>query len=258
VNPGGPILPALTDQMAELAAILTPLDADGWAAPSRCPGWSVSDVVLHLAQTNEMAIGSLQGRMAEVVAALAEGAPATADVDEGAAVMVERERGASGPEVQARWQAGVDELLAGLAAADPAARVTWVAGELSVPTLATTRLAETWIHTGDVTWAFGQDPAATDRLWHIARLAWRTLPYAFLRAGRPAPGPVTFRLRSPGGDTWVFESDDPPEDADPTTVEGDALDLCQVAGQRAAAAETTLSAKGPDAEGVLELVRTFA
>jgi uncharacterized protein (TIGR03084 family) len=244
--------------MAELAAILTPLDAHGWAAPSRCPGWSVSDVVLHLAQTNEMAVGSLQGRMMEVVAALTEGAPAAADVDEGAAVMVERERGATGPEVRARWQAGVDTLAAELTAADPGARVTWVAGELSVRTLATTRLAETWIHTGDVTWAFGEQPAPTDRLWHIARLAWRTLPYAFIRAGRPAPGPVTFRLRSPGGDTWVFESDEAPEATEPTEVEGDALDLCQVAGQRADAADTGLTATGPDAEGVLQLVRTFA
>jgi hypothetical protein len=56
----------------------------------------------------------------------------------------------------------------------------------------------------------------------------------------------------------VFESDDAPEGADPTTVEGDALDLCQVAGQRAAAAGTSLTATGPDAEGVLDLVRTFA
>ena len=49
--------------------------------------------------------------------------------------------------------------------------------------LATTRLTETWIHAGDVLHAFGQVPAATERLWHIARLAWRTLPYAFARDG---------------------------------------------------------------------------
>ena len=43
-----------------------------------------------------------------------------------------------------------------------------------------------------------------------------------------------------------------------TTVRGDALDLCLVAGQRADAADTGLVAEGPDAEGVLALVRTFA
>ena len=38
-----------------------------------------------------------------------------------------------------------------------------------------------------------------DRLWHIARLAWRTIPYAFDRAGEPRPGPVAFELTAPSG-----------------------------------------------------------
>ena len=41
--------------------LLAELDDDGWARPSACEGWSVADVVLHLAQTNEMAIGSARG-----------------------------------------------------------------------------------------------------------------------------------------------------------------------------------------------------
>src|SRR5262249_428124 len=57
------------------------------------------------------------------------------------------------------------------------------------------------------------------------------------------------------GSTWAFG----PESGDAaTTVSGDALDLCRVAGQRASAAETGLQASGPDGEAVLELVRTFA
>ena len=44
----------------------------------------------------------------------------------------------------------------------------------------------------------------TDRLWHIARLAWRTLPYAFGRAGREPTGPVAFELRSPKSYTIIF------------------------------------------------------
>jgi len=250
------VLTALSGQIDELEALVAPLDADGWAAPSACAGWSVSDVVLHLAQTDEMAIGSLEDRLPEVVAELAGDAPPAADVDEGAARMVDRERGAPGPEVLARWRSGADTLVAGLGSGDPSRRVTWVAGQLSVRTLATTRLAETWIHSGDVAYAFGQPMSATDRLWHIARLAWRTVPYAFARAGRPPlAGPVAFDLRAPDGSTWAFG----PETGDAaTTVSGDAWDLCRVAGQRASAAETGLRASGPDGEAVLELVRTFA
>ena len=250
---------ALADEQGALSARLEELDEAGWAAPSRCPGWSVSDVVLHLAQTNEMALASLDDTMDEFLGRMAASVPPTADVDAGAAAMVEVERGAPPADVQARWEEGAAALRARFAAADLGARVTWVAGQLSARTLATTRLAETWIHAGDIAAASGPLPAPTDRLWHISRLAWRTVPYAFVRAGRPAPGPVVFDLVGPSGDAWRFAPEEADAAAGPvTTVTGDALDLCLVAGQRADAADTGLVAEGPDASDVLALVRTFA
>lgn len=251
---------ALADEQAALSDHLDGLDDAGWAAPSRCPGWSVSDVVLHLAQTNEMAAASLDGTMDAFLARTAEGLPPTADVDEAAAALVERERGAPPADVRARWEASAAALRERFAAADLGARVTWVAGELSARTLATTRLAETWIHAGDIAAASGPLPAPTDRLWHIARLAWRTVPYAFARAGRPPPGPVVFDLVGPAGDAWRFAPEGGAVGATGrvTTVTGDAVDLCLVAAQRADAADTGLVADGPDAADVLALVRTFA
>lgn len=248
------VVAALAAQQDELTGIVASLDEAGWQHPSRCDGWSVADVVLHLAQTNEMALASLQGRFAEAVEALTAGVGPAASVDDGAALMVARERGEPGPAVQARWQQGADALRHELSEADPGRRVTWVAGELSVRTLATTRLAETWIHTGDVALPLGFDVAVDDRLWHIARLAWRTLPYAFATAGYEPAGPVAFELDAPGGETWHFAGD---ADA-PTRIAGPALDLCTVAGQRARAADTGLRGEGPDAAAVLDLVRTFA
>jgi uncharacterized protein (TIGR03084 family) len=248
------IVAALAAQQDELTALVVPLDAAGWARPSRCEGWTVSDVVLHLAQTNEMAIGSTQGRYDEVAAALAEGLPPATSVDEGAGLMVARERGRPPAEVRARWQESANTLRHELGRIEPGRRVQWVAGELSARTLATTRLAETWIHTGDVAVALDHEVVADDRLWHIVRLAWRTLPYAFAQAGHEPAGPVAFALEAPNGDTWHFTPDDPPA----TTIEGTALDLCNVAGQRADAADTGLRGEGPDAAAVLALVRTFA
>ena len=206
-----------------------------------------------------MAIASLDGTMDGFLGRLATaGLPATADVDEGAAAMVDLERGAPTADLHARWADGSDALHARFVAADLHDRVTWVAGQLTARTLASTRLAETWIHAGDIVTASEPLPAPTERLWHIARLAWRTVPYAFARAGRPEPGPVTFDLAAPGGDRWVFADEATLPETPVTTVRGDALDLCLVAGQRAEAADTGLVAEGPDAEGVLALVRTFA
>ncbi len=249
------VVAALAAQQDDLSGLVSSLDEAGWQTPSRCDGWTLADVVLHLAQTNEMAIGSVQGRFAEAVDALTAGAGPASSIDEGAGLMVAAERGQPGGAVRDRWQASANTLRHELSECDPARRVTWVAGDLSARTLATTRLAETWIHTGDVAVPLGHEAAADDRLWHIARLAWRTLPYAFAQAGREMAGPVAFELAAPNGDTWHFAADG---SAAVTTVAGPAVDLCNVAGQRAHAAETGLRGDGPDGAAVLDLVRTFA
>jgi uncharacterized protein (TIGR03084 family) len=121
--------------------------------------------------------------------------------------------------------------------------------------LATTRLAEYWIHTCDVGDALGVDVKPTDRLWHVARLAWRMLPYAFARAGTELTGPVAVVLDAPGGGRWTFGDSD---DRTATTVRGDAVEFCLVAARRLDPAETGLTADGPAAAGVLDLVRTYA
>lgn len=239
---------ALTQQQAELDGML---GADVWSVPSRCEGWSVADVVLHLAQTNEMAVASATGAFGEQVA----GFPAAGSIDEGADLLVARDR-AIGPEaIDARWKRSAQALCDALLACDPHARVQWVAGTLAARTLATTRLAETWIHTGDVAAGLGIDLAPTDRLEHIARLAWRTIPYAFAREGRQPPGPTAFRLRAPSGASWVFE---PADAAAVNVIEGDGVELCHVASRRVPARDTSLRATGPDAPAVLDLVRTWA
>jgi uncharacterized protein (TIGR03084 family) len=248
------VVSALAEQHAELSGLLAPLDDSDWERPSRCEGWTVADVVLHLAQTDEMAIASANGRFGESIERLAGGPEPASDVDDAAALAVASERGRPGPVVRERWQASADELCRALRAGDPHRRVEWVAGEISVRTLATTRLAETWIHTGDVADGLGAASVPADRLRHIARLAWRTLPYAFARAGRELSGPVTFDLRGPAGDSWDFV----PEGEPVTTIRGDALELCLVAARRVEPGDTGLRGEGPDADTVLELVRTYA
>ena len=246
---------ALADQQGELTKILDGLDDAAWQRPSRCEGWTVADVVLHLAQTNEMAIASVDGHYPEYLEAVGRSLQGSAsNVDDGAALMVAKERDRPLPELRARWQSTVDEFLARLDHANFHERVMWVAGELSIRTLVTTRLAETWIHTGDVADGLGIELQPTERLKHIARLAWRTLPYAFARDGRELSGPVAFELTGPNGEPWEFIPDGTPV----TTIRGDGVELCLVAARRLEPSDTSLSGDGPDAAAVLEVVRTYA
>lgn len=247
------VVAALRAQQAELAGYVADLDGDGLLRPSRCPGWTVADVLLHLAQTNEMAVASVDGRLGSFVEQATDGLAPVGSIDEWAGALVDLQR--SGPEADRdRWSASAEAQAEAFAGCDPTARVEWVAGQLAARTLATTRLTETWIHTVDVAAAFGPPPAPTDRLWHTARLVWRTVPYALGQAGIAAAGPVAFALAAPDGSTWSFGTDDDPA----TVVTGSAAELCEVAGQRARAADTGLTGTGPDAEAVLRLMRTFA
>src|SRR5437016_2144461 len=133
------VLDALNDQRQELDGILSDLDDGTWSTPTpRCPGWTVADVVLHLAQSDEMAIASAEGTFAGFVAARGGGA-FVADVDAAAALAVGAERGQPSTALHTRWSTSAAAQHASLAACDPSQRLQWVAGELAAQTLATTR-----------------------------------------------------------------------------------------------------------------------
>jgi len=245
------VLADLADQHAELWGLLDGLEPEGWAAASPCAGWDVADVVLHLAQTDELALDALRGNLDAAIEDFMRGDDA---VDEAAAFSVASARGRAGAVVGTRWRVSAAALRGAFTVVDPSTRVQWVAGTLSARTLAATRLAECWIHTTDVATALHAEMAPAARLRHVARLAWRTVPYAFALAGRELHGPVAFDLTAPDGTAWRFGTDDDPT----TTVRGPGADLCRVAGRRADPAATDLVATGPDGAAVLELVRTYA
>ncbi len=246
------IIAALDEQRIELEGILAGLDETGWIAPTRCPGWSVADIVLHLAQTSELAAITGEAAFAE---RLRRFMPADANsVDEGAGRAVAAERGANPAQLLQRWRDAEVAQRRHLAGSDPHRRLPWVVGELSARTLAATRLSEMWIHTSDIADALGVPLIGSDRLWHVARLAWRTLPYAFARAGHALHGPVALELTAPSGARWSLGADDDPL----TLVRGSGLQFCLVAARRLDPAETGWRATGPEAGRVLALVRTYA
>ncbi len=254
------IVRALAAQHDELAALLDPLTPADWRRPTPCEGWDIAAVVLHLAQSDELALASVAGRFGERIGALTGGdapdigTPDIGTVDEGVERLVSRDRGTPPDQIHQRWRSGAAAARVAFASADPHARVQWAVGDMAARTLTTTRLAETWIHTGDVAAALDTEVVPTDRLRHIARLAWRTLPYAFARDGREIPGPVAFHLVGPDGSAWNLDPDEPAA----TVITGDALELCLVAARRIGPNETALVGEGPEAGTVLDLVRTWA
>lgn len=242
------VFAALQAQTDRLDAILSGLDNEQWAAPSLCPGWDVTDVVLHLAQTEEGVVATIEGGELSIPV---EGA---ATVDDAMEQWVRSERGAPPKEVHARWNEARDRALSALRGADPDVHLVWAAAPLRPNTLATTRLSEHWIHTLDIAEPLGIDNPDTDAIKSLAWLAVKTIPYAFARADRGDPPTVRAELTAPSGETWTFGPDDAR-----CTIAGPAGQFVRVAARRITPAEAIdVRATGPGAEQVMELVRTYA
>ena len=238
----------LSAEQERLAGILDGLDDAQWLSASGAAGWTIADVVLHLAQSEESVVVTTSG--GELRAGPGRAAGGT--VDERVAALVAAERAA--PDVVfARWQRARRAALDALRAADPDRPLAWVGAPVKPATLATTRLAEHWAHGLDITGPLGISFPDTARLRHIAWLAYRTLPYAFALAGEQ-PHPVRCALTAPGGtDTWRYG---PPE-AD-SAITGPAGAFCRVAAQRLAPGQSGLLATGPHGATALSLLRTYA
>jgi uncharacterized protein (TIGR03084 family) len=237
----------LAAEYRRLDAVLESLTPDQWTRPSAATGWTVSDVVLHLTQTEEVITGRSIGA-GEVFLS----AGATTTVDGLADAMVAAERGMPPADLLTRWRKAAFATPGALRAHPAGTRLSWVRASLSPRTLATTRLAEHWAHAQDITVPLGIPYPDTARLRHVAWLAHRTLPYAFTVAGLP-DAPVCCDLTAPDGTRWTFG--DP---AAPARITGLAAEFCRVGARRLAPEQTSLTAHGPHAADALRVLRNYA
>ena len=242
-----PIFDDLEAELDRLEAILERLTPEQWETESAAPGWTMVDVVLHLAQTEEGVVATLGSGFAG-----ADWRQGAENLDQAVDRQVRAER-APADVVFARWRDARRAALAALRVADPNVRVAWAAWPLKPATLATTRIAEHWAHALDITGPLAIPFPDTDRLRHIAWLGHGTLPYAFDLEGREFH-PVFCELTAPDGETvWCFG----PPDAD-STIKGAAGAFCRVGARRLAPADSGLVTSGPYADAALAVLRNYA
>ena len=249
VTSGAWTMEIFDDLVAEeerLEEILAALDDIQWQSSSGAAGWTITDVVLHLAQSEEAVVASAVRGEAHTWRT------ASGTVDDAMDELVRAER--SGPrEVFERWKVARRAAVAALVDADPQVRLAWAAAPLKPATLATTRLAEHWAHGLDITGPLGIAYPDTDRLRHIAWLGHGSLPYAFTLAGEE-PHDVHCELTAPDGQTvWRLGADDAE-----STITGSAGAFCRVGARRLAPDASGLVARGPHAAAALRVLRNYA
>jgi uncharacterized protein (TIGR03084 family) len=241
----------LVAEQDRLESILDGLDDAAWVSPSGADGWSIADVVLHLAQTEEAVVASARGDSLGLTAVDDDDGAGDGTLDDFMDRRVRAQR-TEPPTVFERWRRARRAAVSALREADPAQRLPWAAAPLKPTTLATTRLAEHWAHGLDITGPLGIPFPDTDRLRHVAWLAQGSLPYAFTLVGEE-PHDVFCELDAPDGSIWRYGS--PETDS---TITGSAGAFCRVGAQRLAPSESGLVASGPYGPAALRVLRNYA
>lgn len=243
------LLTDLANEQAALDGLVADIREDRWAVMTPFPEWTVQDQISHLAFFDGAAVLAMTDPRA--FQAQTASFPQDETVFE---VTLEKGRRMTPADLLAWWRRERKSLLEALGSRGVKDRIEWFGPPMSVRTLATARLMETWAHGQDVVDALGLRRPATKRLRHIAQLGYITFGWSFFnRRLDPPDRLIRLELLTPDGDTWAWG----PETAD-ETVRGTAEDFCLVVTQRRHPSDTGLQCSGPVTEQWLLYAQAFA
>jgi len=256
-------VPPLDQLLADLSAEGDALDGmlalergAVWQRETPAVGWTIAHQIGHLAWTDEVALlaATEPPAFTNVVAT------ATAELNQPGGlntfVDLAAERGAAGDRhvTLARWRSGRRALIDALRAVPDGTKVPWFGPPMSVASMATARIMETWAHGQDIADALGVHREPTGRLRHVAHLGVRTRDFSFAINGKTPPT-EEFRIELTGPDSapWCWGPD-----AAAQRVTGPALDFCLLVTQRRNRANLAMTATGSDAGAWLDIAQAFA
>ena len=186
-------------QRRRVAGLLAGLTDDQWATPSRCEGWTVRDVMVHLESTN--------GFWAFALSAGLQGEPSrfltTFDPVATPAQMVAATAPGPGAEVAATFAASVD-ALAGVIASLDATEGGWAIlaeappGHITAGAVTHHALWDSWVHERDILLPLGIAPAVeADEVAACLRYAAALGPALARNAGSTRTGAFTVSATGP-------------------------------------------------------------
>jgi uncharacterized protein (TIGR03083 family) len=145
-------------QRLRLGETLAGLDDEQWAAPSRCEGWSVRDVVSHLVSTNHFwAISASSGLAGTPTTILATFDPVTSP-----ARLVDDQRSVPAAAILEQYQestASLVDLLEGLDEGAWEALAEAPPGHVALRAVMAHALWDAWVHERDIVLPLGLEPA---------------------------------------------------------------------------------------------------
>lgn len=241
------IIEDLQAEQVALDGFLSGLTDAQWELSTPAEGWSVKDSVSHLAHIDEVAVSLIRGDNTPLEEALKIGLEFTN-------IGLEKGRAMKGRDVLLWWREARSVEVQELMKCDPKQRIPWFALPMGARSFTTARVMETWAHGLDCFDALGAEPEDTDRLRHIAFLAYMARPYAYQVNGLELPEtPLRIDLVLPSGAPWSQG----PEDAR-DRIRGKAGAFCRVAVRRRHWLDMDLEVEGDEALRYIEIAQTYA
>ncbi|MFJ7628217.1 TIGR03084 family metal-binding protein [Streptomyces sp. NPDC097595] len=245
------VLDDLRSESLELDLLVAGATARQWAGETPAEGWTLAHQIAHLSWTDDVALISVTDpdRFGDEVAKAMEDPEGF--VDRAADEVV----AAYPPDaLLVRWREGRERLQEALRAAPAGSKFPWYGPPMSVASMATGRLMETWAHGQDIADALGATRTPTARLRHVARIGVRARDYAyFVRGKQPPAEEFRVELVAPGGELITYG----PEGA-AQRVTGPLYDFCLLVTQRAHRDDLAVRAEGADADAWLSIAQAFA
>jgi uncharacterized protein (TIGR03083 family) len=194
----------LSEQWNAIAALVEDLDENGWRAASSLPGWSVFDVVAHIAGTESWLLGEKPPahdpiRQKTDVRTLPYVRNETGVLNE---IWIDRLRPLSGARLLALFREVTDRRRAALAALDDA---QWQqptvspVGKVGYGRFMRVRLFDGWLHELDIADALGVSVAEGGRRGEVAFTEFAgSIPRIVVKRGQAPDGSrITFELTGP-------------------------------------------------------------
>jgi uncharacterized protein (TIGR03084 family) len=243
-----PIFADLKAEHDALDAIVAGLVEGEWIRQTPAPGWTIADLIGHLAHYDEVA------RLALIDPDCFRAFRDSTTPEQEEQRHLARGRRLESSELVARWRTARAALLAALRPLEPKQRIAWFGPAMGALSFATARLMETWAHGQDVADALGLTRAPTERLRQIAHLGVLARPYSYAAHRRmPPTADIRVELTGPTGQHWTWGSDSTAD-----RVAGTAYDFCLVVTQRRHLADTDLATTGSHAQEWLAIAQAFA
>ena len=195
-QPGDQLAP-VTRQRRRFEAMLEGLSDDDWSAATRCDGWTVQDVVAHLAGVNAFWHASVRAGLAGTPTRVLAGFdPATTPE-----LMVAPMRDLAPKEILAQFASSNDAFMGVLAELDDGGWETLAEsppGHVPIRLLAQHALWDSWMHERDVALPMGlTPPVEPDEVGSCLRYAAALSPAFAIEAGRALAGRFAVEATDP-------------------------------------------------------------